>query len=121
MYCLLVGFIALQRDLYSNFRKLLNPPPYTHGWGVWGRGNKMRIGKSLIIVRVSKEHMSRTWSKMQLMYILYLPVQKLYLFTLKLFSHFSENILTLLKNIYLYALLCIWEMVLIYWQVQRTM
>lgn len=96
MYCLLVGVIGFQRDLYSNFKKFLTPPPpYTHGLGVWGRRNKMRIGKSLIIVRVSKEHMSRTWSKMQLMYILYLPVQKLYLFALKLFSHFSENILNL--------------------------
>lgn len=43
----------------------------------WGAGkveNKMRIDKSLIIVTVSKEYMSRTLSKMQLMYILYLPV-----------------------------------------------
>lgn len=40
---------------------------------------------------------------MQLMYTLYLPVQKLYLFALKSFSHFSETILTLLKNIYLYG------------------
>lgn len=74
MYCLLVGFIGIQGNLIQILKSYLKPPHTHMDWGAGKVENKMRIDKSLIIVTVSKEYMSRTFSKMQLMYILYLPV-----------------------------------------------
>lgn len=98
MYVLLISWIyRVSKGPYSNFKKLFKiPPQYTHGLGGWECGNKMRIDKSLIIVTVSKEHFQNFVKNAVDVYIVF-TCAKLYLFALKLFSHFSETILTLLK------------------------